>query len=42
MCSWNISALGLDLVEQTAPLATGLANFLEGAADSIEIELTAD
>jgi hypothetical protein len=42
MCSWNISALGLELVEETAPLATGLASFLDAAADSIEVALTAD
>jgi hypothetical protein len=42
MCSWNISALGLELIEETATLAIGLATFLDRAADSIEIALTED
>lgn len=42
MCSWNLSALGLELVEETAPLAAGLSEFLQRAADAIEISLTDD
>jgi hypothetical protein len=42
MCSWNISALGLELVEETAPLAAGLAEFLDAAAYSIADALTED
>lgn len=42
MCSWNISALGLELVKERVPLAPGLAHFLDAAADSIELALTED
>jgi hypothetical protein len=42
LCSWNISALGLALVEEVRPLADGLAEFLEAAADSIATSLTED
>lgn len=42
MCSWNISALGLALVEEVRPLAHGLADFLDAAADSIATGLTED
>lgn len=42
MCSWNISALSLALVEEVGPLAEGLADFLEAAADSIATTLTED
>jgi hypothetical protein len=42
MCSWNISALGLALVGEVGPLAQGLADFLDAAADSIAIGLTED
>lgn len=42
MCSWNISALGLGLVDDAAPLAAGLLTFLEGAAASIATALTED
>jgi hypothetical protein len=42
MCSWNLSALGLALVEEVGPLAEGLAGFLEAAADSIATGLTED
>lgn len=42
MCSWNISALGLELVEETATLAATLADFLGSAAESIGLALTED
>lgn len=42
MCSWNISALGLELVRETGPLAAGLADFLDAAAYSIAAALTED
>jgi hypothetical protein len=42
MCSWNISALSLDLVESRVPLATALAEFFEGASAAIGRELTDD
>lgn len=42
MCSWNLSALALGLVEEKAPIATALADMLAGAAVSIERELTDD
>jgi hypothetical protein len=42
MCSWNLSALALELVKETAPIAAGLATFLRGAAESIALRLTED
>jgi hypothetical protein len=42
MCPWNLSALALDLVSEKKPLATALAEFLEGASDEIAYGLTED
>ncbi len=42
MCSWNLSALSLDLVTGRGQLAATLAEFLEGASSSIAERLTDD
>lgn len=42
MCSWNLSALSLDLVDERLPLATALAAFFTGAAMAIRASLTDD
>jgi hypothetical protein len=42
MCSWNLSALSLDLVDERLPLATALATFFTGAAITIRASLTDD
>jgi hypothetical protein len=42
MCSWNLSALALELVTETAPLSISLCNFLRGAAAGIAAGLTQD
>jgi hypothetical protein len=42
MCSWNLSALSLDLVEERKPLALGFAELLVGASTSIATGLTDD
>lgn len=42
MCSWNLSALALELVEEPAPLAEGLAALFAGASSEIGIGLTED
>lgn len=42
MCSWNLSALALELVEGVAPIAAGLEGFLRGAAEEITLGLTED
>ena len=42
MCSWNISALALDLVADVVPITVGLADFLAEAADEIALGLTPD
>src|SRR3954447_11792015 len=40
MCSWNLSALSLDVVDERLPLATALATFFTGAAITIRASLT--
>jgi hypothetical protein len=42
MCSWNLSALSLDLVSERKPLAHGLAELLHGASLAIASSLTDD
>ena len=42
ICSWNLSALSLDLVHVRRALATALADFFDDAASSIARELTDD
>lgn len=42
MCSWNLSALGLELVDDHRPLAEGLIEFLSDASASIAGGLTED
>lgn len=42
MCSWNLSALALELVSDIAPIAAGLATLMRGAAESIAVGLTED
>lgn len=42
MCSWNLGALALELVSETAPLASALHAFLSGASSSIAAGLTED
>jgi hypothetical protein len=42
ICSWNLSALSLDLVTERRPLAIGLAEFLQAASASIAAGLTDD
>lgn len=42
MCSWNLSALALDAVEDTWPIGTALAGFFGDAAVSIGHGLTDD
>lgn len=42
MCSWNLSALALDLVDEPGPLAAALAEFFADAAESIVASLTED
>ena len=42
MCSWNLSALALELLTETAPLASALHVFLSGASRSIAAGLTED
>jgi len=41
MCSWNLTALALELVEDVdAPLSEALGAFFAGASDSIALGLT--
>lgn len=42
MCSWNLSALALELITETGSLGSALLAFLRGAAQSIEAGLTED
>jgi hypothetical protein len=42
VCSWNLSALSLDLVTERRPIATALAAFLTDASNSIAVPLTND
>lgn len=42
LCSWNVSALGLEIIETPQPLAHGLADYLAAAGDSISAGLTED
>jgi hypothetical protein len=42
MCSFNIEALALELVTETAPIAAGLADFLLASSQAIRISLTDD
>ena len=42
VCSWNLSALSLDLVSERRPIATALAAFLTDASSSIAVSLTDD
>jgi hypothetical protein len=42
MCSWNLSALALDLVTEVRPLAAALRGFLADAAAEIAVALTED
>ena len=42
MCSFNIEALGLELVTETAPIAPSLAMFLLDASTEIALALTDD
>lgn len=42
MCSWNLSALSLELVRRRGQLATALGEFLNGASSSIAERLTDD
>lgn len=42
MCSWNLSALALELITETGPLAAALHSFLSGASASIAAGLTVD
>jgi hypothetical protein len=42
MCSWNLSALALEIVDDLAPTADGLACFFEAASNHIRHGLTLD
>jgi hypothetical protein len=42
ICSWNLSALALELVTETAPIGVSLRDFLRGAASSMAAGLTED
>jgi hypothetical protein len=42
VCSWNLSALSLDLILERKPLARGLAELLDGSATAISASLTED
>lgn len=42
ICSWNLSALSLDLVDERRALATALADFFDRVANSIARQLTDD
>jgi hypothetical protein len=42
MCSWNLSALALELVEEVGPITASLAAFFTGAASEIAGGLTED
>lgn len=42
MCSWNLSALALDLVDGIRPISEGLLAFLRGGATEIAVHLTED
>jgi hypothetical protein len=42
MCSWNLSALALELVTEVQPLGVAFHEFLQGASDSIAVALTED
>ncbi len=42
MCSWNLSALGLELVDQRRSITEGLLAYLRGSAISIGASLTED
>jgi hypothetical protein len=42
MCSWNLSALSLELVTTRRPLATALAAFFTDASNAIAASLTDD
>lgn len=42
MCSFNIEALALELVTETAPIASALADFLLASANEIAVSLTDD
>jgi hypothetical protein len=42
MCSWNLSALGLEIVEEVRTPSEGLLNYLAGSAISIAGGLTED
>jgi hypothetical protein len=42
MCSWNLSALALELVTETEPIGVSLCDFLRAAANSIAAGLTED
>lgn len=42
MCSWNLSALALEVTAETTPLATALRDFLAASSSSIAAGLTED
>lgn len=42
MCSWNLSALALELVEEESSIALALRDFLDGASEQIAAGLTED
>lgn len=42
MCSWNLSALGLDLIKEDRQIGVTLRDFLRGAAADIAVRLTDD
>jgi hypothetical protein len=42
ICSWNLSALALELITETGPLAATMFDFLLGASESIACGLTDD
>ncbi len=42
MCSWNLSALALELVTEAGPIGVSLYDFLSGASASISAGLTED
>lgn len=42
VCSWNLSALALELVTETGPIGVSLRDFLRGAGASIAAGLTED
>lgn len=42
MHSWNLSALGLELIQETGSITEAFASFLRGAAEEIALGLTED